>query len=137
MPANGEHSSPKRPQGRFSSPSAKLILHHVRQDVLHRERLASSRNLLPFSEKQGFHPVVKKLRLSAKWVKNTIPCGEEWPPIGDHGETSMPRQRRAFFTQASARALFFTISKADSSPRPSGRSSPRAISKLKITHLLV
>ncbi len=28
MPAVGGHSSPKRPPGRFSSPSAKLILHH-------------------------------------------------------------------------------------------------------------
>lgn len=38
-------------------------------------------SLVARGEEQGIRPVAKKLRLSAKWVKNTIPCGEECPPL--------------------------------------------------------
>lgn len=38
-------------------------------------------SLVARGEEQGIRPVVKKLRLSAKWAKNTIPCGEECPPL--------------------------------------------------------
>lgn len=49
----------------------------IRQSV-DKKNLSS---LVARGEEQGIRPVAKKLRLSAKWAKNTIPCGEECPPL--------------------------------------------------------
>lgn len=52
-------------------------------------------SLIARGEEQGIRPVAKKLRLSAKWAKNTIPCGEECPPMAgmEKGEKqSLPAQ---------------------------------------------
>lgn len=48
-------------------------------------------SLVARGEEQGIRPVAKKLRLSAKWAKNTIPCGEECPPVA-----GMEREEGAF-----------------------------------------
>lgn len=49
----------------------------IRQSV-DKKNLSS---LVARGEEQGIRLVAKKLRLSAKWAKNTIPCGEECPPL--------------------------------------------------------
>lgn len=63
-------------------------------------------SLVARGEEQGIRPVAKKLRLSAKWAKNTIPCGEECPPLAVMEKNQSRRSSRSLLSSS---ALNFSL----------------------------